>query len=72
MLRKYWEFWVGASLPALGGLTPREAVQTPDGRESVEALLKEAETGRRTDPLLAEANREGAGRVREVLGLKQA
>lgn len=31
--------WVDTELPALDGQTPRAAVQTPDGREMVEALL---------------------------------
>jgi hypothetical protein len=67
---KHWECWVDQRIPALGGKTPRMAVKTPDGREAVEALLKDAERGRVEDSFTAEANREGARRVRELLGLK--
>lgn len=43
MLTAHWKGWIDQKLPALGGKTPRKAVKTPDGRESVEALLLEAE-----------------------------
>ena len=39
----HWENWVDAEIPALGHITPRQAVKDPDGRESVEALLLDAE-----------------------------
>jgi hypothetical protein len=65
----HWEGWVHEKLPALGGLSPEEAVKTPDGREAVEALLLDGEKDRSGDPLTAEANREGARRARELLGL---
>ncbi len=35
--------WVRKKIPALGGLTPMQAVKDPDGREMVEALLNEFE-----------------------------
>jgi len=35
MLRR----WIDESIPALGGLTPREAVKTPEGRQQVLDLL---------------------------------
>jgi len=35
--------WVDEKIPALDGKTPREAVQTPEGREKVEELLKDWE-----------------------------
>ncbi len=69
MLAGHWEGWVHEKLPALGGLTPEEAVKTPEGREAVEALLLDAERGRSRDPLTDEANRKGARRARELLGL---
>ena len=31
--------WVDSSIPALGGLTPREAVKTPEGRQQVLDLI---------------------------------
>ncbi len=69
MLAAHWESWIHESLPALEGLTPEEAVKTPDGREAVEALLLDMERDRGQDPLTAEANRKGVERVRELLGL---
>jgi hypothetical protein len=34
--------WIDDSIPALGGLTPREAVKTPAGRKRVLALIDDA------------------------------
>lgn len=42
-LQKQVEAWVDQKIPLLGGRTPRQAVQDPDGREIVEALLLEWE-----------------------------
>jgi hypothetical protein len=42
-LQKQAEAWVDQEVPLLGGRTPRQAVQDPDGREIVEALLLEWE-----------------------------
>lgn len=69
MMGKHWESWVDQELPALGGKSPRDAVKNPDGRESVEALLKDFERRRGQDPFTAEVNRKGIKRVREILGL---
>lgn len=35
--------WIDDSIPALGGLTPREAVKTPEGRQRVLELIDEVE-----------------------------
>ena len=43
MVAVHWEGWVDEKIPALGGKSPRQAVKTADGRESVEALLRSAE-----------------------------
>jgi hypothetical protein len=32
--------WLDESIPALGGLTPREAMETPEGRQQLEALFE--------------------------------
>lgn len=69
-ITQHWTTWVDHPLPALGGLTPREAVKTKEGRESVDALLQSAERADGTDPLTARANREGTRLAREILGLK--
>jgi hypothetical protein len=42
-LQKQVEAWVDQEIPLLKGRTPRQAVQDPDGREIVEALLLEWE-----------------------------
>ncbi|MDI3258795.1 MAG: SEC-C domain-containing protein [Sinobacteraceae bacterium] len=42
-LARYYDEWLDQAIPALGGATPRQAVQTPDGREKVEALLRDFE-----------------------------
>ncbi len=34
--------WIDDSIPALGGLTPREAVKTPEGRQQVLELIEHA------------------------------
>lgn len=34
--------WIDESIPALGGLTPREAVKTPEGRQQVLALIEDS------------------------------
>jgi hypothetical protein len=41
MGERHWEAWLDARLPALGNRTPRQAAQTPDGRERLEALFAE-------------------------------
>ncbi len=69
MISRHWAGWIDQEIPALGGKTPRESMKSSDGREAVEALLKDAERGRNQDPFMAEANREGTRRVRELLGL---
>ncbi len=42
-MRQEMEDWVDLKLPVLGGRTPRQAVQEPDGREIVEGILLEWE-----------------------------
>jgi hypothetical protein len=69
MIYKHWESWVDQNIPALGGKSPRKAVKTADGREAVEALLKDAERARGQDPFTVELNRKGTQRIREILGL---
>jgi len=52
-LRRHYHSWPDEQLPALGGRTPREAVQDPDGREAVQALLRQFERDmKRQDPAL--------------------
>ena len=67
-IRAHWQDWIDTPLPALGGITPREAVRDSDGRESVEALLREGETISPGNGL-HEAQTEGVQRARRELGL---
>ncbi len=70
MKRQHSESWVDQQIPALGNLTPREAMHEPHARERLEALLIEFEW--RTQ----QAGSPGAGfdldLIRERLGLKQS
>lgn len=40
MLRRHYRRWLDEPLPALGGLTPREAARTKDGRRRVRDLVR--------------------------------
>jgi hypothetical protein len=40
---KHMRAWIDESIPALDGLTPREAARTPRGRSALELLLKDIE-----------------------------
>jgi SEC-C motif/Protein of unknown function (DUF2384) len=51
VIRKHYEAWADQPIPALNGKTPRQALRTPTGRESVEALLAQFERDEsRLDP----------------------
>src|SRR2546430_17273760 len=41
--RRHYETWPEIPLPALNNKTPLEAIQDPDGREMVEALITQFE-----------------------------
>lgn len=71
MIGKHWESWVDIPVPALGNISPKKAVKTADGREAVEALLKDAERDGRGDPFMTKINRKHTQRVRDILGLNQ-
>ncbi len=67
MMMRHYENWLEASIPALGGVTPIEAVKTPSGRDRVEALVSQIERdgGRNSPPL----NPAVIRMLRERLGL---
>jgi hypothetical protein len=65
----HWQNWVDMKIPALGQLTPRQAVKTPDGRESVEALLLDAEMHLAADEHMRDAGAAAIAGVRRRLGL---
>jgi hypothetical protein len=62
--------WIDDSIPALGGLTPREAVKTPEGRQQVMALIEDSvemqERMARTPGMFAPDYRK----VKKMLGLE--
>jgi len=67
MLAEHYENWIEQEIPALGGLSPTEAVKDKSGREKVEALITQIERhGRGMSPPLDEAITR---RMRESLGL---
>ena len=69
MLDKHYEHWIDEKIPALGDQTPREAVEDPDGREKVEALVLQIERdGAHMTPALDPAI---VGRLRARLGLER-
>jgi hypothetical protein len=43
MSEKHWEHWINTPLPVLGGLTPKEAAKTKEGRERLEVLFLDFE-----------------------------
>ena len=69
LLRAHWQDWTDHAVPALGGQTPRQAVRTSDGRESVQALLREAEQLTVRDPIRSVIEPDMIADVRRRLGL---
>jgi hypothetical protein len=65
----HWENWVDAKIPALGHITPRRAVKDPDGRESVEALLLDAERSMDANEQMHDAGKAAIAEARRRLGL---
>ncbi len=60
--------WLDEAVPALAGLTPRKAMQSPGGRAKVALLLKEFE---RHEMRLSEDERLDLGFVHEALGFSE-
>jgi hypothetical protein len=58
--------WVDESIPALGGLTPRQAATTARGRKQLALLLKELD---QTELRLPEEERIDLQWLREALGV---
>jgi len=65
----HWENWVDAKIPALGYITPRQAVKDPDGRESVEALLLDAERSTDANEQMRDAGKAAIAEARRRLGI---
>jgi hypothetical protein len=64
---EHWRTWPDIPVPALNGLTPREAAKTARGRELLESLLLDYEA--RSEKATEEFNRVDVGELRKVLGL---
>ncbi|MBE0548216.1 MAG: zinc chelation protein SecC [Rubrivivax sp.] len=47
VIHRHYAHWCDEAIPALGGLTPRQAIVTPAGLERVKGLLREYEDGER-------------------------
>ncbi len=65
-MREHYSQWPHAKLPALNGKTPLQAIKTKDGREKVEALLRDFElrnvdSNLPTDPSILDELRERLG-----------
>jgi hypothetical protein len=71
VLFEHWNGWVDDKIPALAGKTPRQAVKTPDGRESVEALLLDAERHMAKNEQMRDIGPAAIEDVRRRLGLDE-
>jgi len=69
MLFAHWENWVDEKIPALGHMTPRQAVKDQDGRESIEALLLDAERHMDANEQMRDAGTAAIAKARRRLGL---
>jgi hypothetical protein len=65
--RRHYADWPDHPLPALGGLTPRAAIRTAEGRRAVDTLLKDMEN---TERRSAGEYAFDFGELRRALGLK--
>ena len=62
--------WIDESIPALGGMTPREAVETPEGRQKVLDLLADFEEMRKGMPPAPGFFSPDYSKVKEMLDLE--
>lgn len=65
--RRHYADWLDAALPALSGQSPREAVQTAQGRSAVDVLLKDMEN---QEHRFSSENGFDFGQLRRELGLE--
>jgi len=61
--------WIDEPIPALGGLTPREAVKTPEGREKVLELIEQSREMQRAASQVPGMFAPDYGKVKEMLDL---
>jgi hypothetical protein len=62
--------WIDESIPALDGLTPREAVKTPEGRRQVLELIEYAVQMQRRMPKTPRTFAPDYRKVKKMLGLE--
>ncbi len=62
--------WIDDSIPALGGLTPREAVKTPEGRQQVLELIEHAGRMQKMMPKTPGMFAPDYRKVKKMLGLE--
>ena len=62
--------WIDDSIPALGGMTPREAVKTPEGREQVLELLEYIAGRQQRTPRAPGMFAPDYRKVKKMLGLE--
>lgn len=62
--------WIDDSIPALGGLTPREAVKTPEGRRQVLELIDYATRMQKMMPKTPGTFAPDYRKVKKMLGLE--
>ena len=67
-LESHWKNWINDKIPALGGVTPRQAVKNHDGREKLKALLADFERREKNVPQ-QQSQIKYIRKVREDLGL---
>jgi len=70
MIEKHWSSWPDKPLPALRGMTPRQAVKYPEGRELLESILMDFELRNRSreDEFL----RVDTATLRRELGMEES
>ncbi|MBS3810105.1 MAG: SEC-C domain-containing protein [Desulfobacterales bacterium] len=72
MAKDHWESWLDTSLPALDGMTPRQAVKDPVGKEKLEGLLLDFEASEQRNQDENELTRKfspDVKKLRQMLGM---
>jgi hypothetical protein len=72
-VRDHERRWVDESIPALDGLTPRQALDDPVARRKLDALLDDMDWQEREERVRSDRRRVGlmqAGRIRDLLGIR--
>jgi hypothetical protein len=67
MMDKHWATWPDTPIPALRGMTPRQAARDPRGRELLESLLLDFESRNRHAP--GGIDRVDVAKLRKELGM---